>query len=76
MARKTTRRSISLKGTTYARLRSHCEETGRSISGLLEEIIAEHLTEIGVPEWTGPVPTGRTQPTREDKETASGIFTF
>jgi hypothetical protein len=38
-----TRRSVSLKGVTYERLRAHCAGVGRSISDLVEELIADHL---------------------------------
>ena len=43
MGKKQTRRSISLKGPFYQRVKDHCEAEGRSVSGYLEEIIAEKL---------------------------------
>ena len=43
MAKKQTRRSISLKGLTYKKLKEHCDAQGQSVSGYLEEIIAEKL---------------------------------
>jgi hypothetical protein len=43
------RRSISIKSRTYARLKSHCETRGSSVSGYLEDIIAEHLDKLGAP---------------------------
>jgi hypothetical protein len=50
MARKPkTRRSISVKGLTYQRLDGYCKAEGRSVSGYLEEILAEKLTAAGVP---------------------------
>ena len=53
MARKkNSRRAISVKGLTYQRLKKYCEGKGRSLSGFLEEIIAERLDKLGVPEET------------------------
>lgn len=49
MATRKTRRSISVKGITYQRLRDYCDATGASVSGYLEEIIAEKLDAAGVP---------------------------
>lgn len=49
MAKRQTRRSISVKGLTYQRLHDFCESTGKSVSGYLEEIIAEKLDAAGVP---------------------------
>ncbi len=49
MARKQTRKAISVKGITYQRLKNYCSEQGRSVSGYLEEIIAEKLDAAGVP---------------------------
>ena len=49
MAKRQTRRSISVKGITYQRLKDYCEACGLSVSGYLEEIIAEKLDAAGVP---------------------------
>ncbi len=49
MAKRQTRRSISVKGITYQRLKNYCESHEVSISGYLETIIAEHLDAEGVP---------------------------
>ena len=43
MAKRQTRRSISVKGITYQRLKDYCEACGLSVSGYLEDIIAEKL---------------------------------
>lgn len=42
MAKPKTRRSISVKGLTYQRLKDFCDEHGMSVSGFLEEIIADY----------------------------------
>ena len=49
MAKRQTRRSISVKGITYQRLKDFCDTNGLSVSGYLEEIIAERLDAAGVP---------------------------
>lgn len=41
MAKRQTRKSISLRGTTYAKVREHCARAGVSMSDFLEERIAE-----------------------------------
>jgi len=76
MAKRQTRRSISVKGITYQRLKDHCDTAGVSVSGYLEEIIAEKLDAAGV-----PVPTVlRARPEREPEAPAEEIvsqhFTF
>ena len=41
MTKKQTRRAVSVKPDTYAKMREHCEANGKSMSGFLEERIAE-----------------------------------
>lgn len=41
--RKQTRRSISLSGPLYARVRAYCEAAGISLSSLVEGVVAQHL---------------------------------
>lgn len=67
-----TRRSISLKGTTYQRLKNYCETEGRSISGYLELIIAERLDAASVPVPDQPPPA----PRRAKDEYDGAHFTF
>jgi len=76
MAKRQTRRSISVKGITYQRLKDYCDARGVSVSGYLEEIIAEKLDAAGV-----PVPTVlRARPQRKAEAPAEEIvsqhFTF
>lgn len=49
MAKQQTRRSISVKGITYQRLKDYCDGQRQSVSGFLEEIIAQKLDAAGVP---------------------------
>ena len=68
----TTRKSISVKGVTYQRLKTYAEEQGRSSSGVLEEFIEEEMTKLGVPPETVLHP----KPAKSPKVTPSGRFTF
>jgi hypothetical protein len=58
MAKRQTRRSISVKGITYQRLKNFCEAQNLSVSGYLEDIIANRLDEANepVPERVDPRP--------------------
>ena len=75
MAKRQTRRSISVKGITYQRLKNYCEAEGISISGYLEQIIAEKLDAAGipVPEKVEPRPKPKTP---ASDEIISQHFTF
>ena len=64
MAKRQTRRSISVKGITYQRLKDFCDATGKSVSGYLEDIIAEKLDAAGA-----PIPTVlKPRPQRKEEE--------
>lgn len=67
MAKRQTRRSISVKGITYQRLKNFCEAQGLSVSGYLEDIIANRLDEANV-----PVPE-RVDPRPEPPVTKPGV---
>lgn len=41
MSRKQTRRSISVSGTVYDRLRAHVDEHGTTCSGVVEDLLRE-----------------------------------
>lgn len=54
MGKRQTRRSISVKGITYQRLKTFCEDPDteggkRPVSGWLEDVIAEKMDAAGVP---------------------------
>lgn len=80
MAKRQTRRSISVKGITYQRLKNFCETQGLSVSGYLEDIIANRLDEanVPVPERVDPRPEAITVggPPHEPDEIISQHFTF
>ncbi|MBL9107125.1 MAG: hypothetical protein JNL82_39875 [Myxococcales bacterium] len=75
MAKRQTRRSISVKGITYQRLKDFCESSGLSVSGYLEDIIAEKLDAAGVPVPTVVKPRP-VQKVGESDEIVSQHFTF
>lgn len=75
MAKRQTRRSISVKGITYQRLKNFCEAQNKSVSGYLEGIIAEHLDaeNVPIPERVEARPRPKTL---ESEEIISQHFTF
>ena len=80
MAKRQTRRSISVKGITYQRLKNFCEAQGLSVSGYLEDIIANRLDEanVPVPERVDPRPEPVKPPgaPHDPDEIISQHFTF
>lgn len=45
MARQQTRRSVSVRGLTYQRLKKHVDVHGGSVSGFVEDLLREKLGE-------------------------------
>lgn len=76
MAKRQTRRSISVKGITYQRLKDYCDATGCSVSGYLEEIIAEKLDAAGIPVPTVLKARPERKPETQAEEIVSQHFTF
>jgi len=77
MAKRQTRRSISVRGLTYQRLANFCARAERSGSDVVEQLLAEFLDAQGEPHptvVTPPAPKPRREPTPE--EIASQHFTF
>lgn len=68
VAKRQSRRSISVAGLTYQRAYDYCRSKGRSVSGFLEELIKERLDAEGAPE-----PTARPL---SAEDIASQHFTF
>lgn len=56
MATKQTRRSISVRGTTYDNLRRYCEEKSISMSEVVEQQLARLLERAGSEGRPAPVP--------------------
>jgi hypothetical protein len=84
MAKKQTRRSISVSRTTYERLKSYCETNGISMSQFVETRVGDFLGRSEVTSASRPAPAApRTIPRKEEapkeipaKLTAEQIFTF
>ena len=76
MGKRQTRRTISLKGLTYQRLKDYCDAEGHSVSGYLEDMIKERLDALRVPVPEKLRPRGPTTKRAVDLDAASGIFTF
>ncbi len=60
MAKKQTRRTVSLRGSTYRQVREHCSKMSLSMSNFIEARIAEYFRgrDVIVPE-TGATATTR-----------------
>ena len=52
--KKSTRRSVSLKGITYQRIKNYCHARELSVSGWLEDLVAERLDASGEPNRKAP----------------------
>lgn len=76
MAKRQTRRSISVKGITYQRLKDYCDANDKSVSGFLEEIIGEKLDAAGVPVPTVLKPRPSRKSASDSEEIVSQHFTF
>jgi hypothetical protein len=78
MAKRQTRRSISVKGLTYQRLKNFCEEQNMSVSGYLEQIIADRLdaANVPVPEKVDPRPAAKPANAPQSEDIISQHFTF
>ena len=66
MAKKQTRRSVSLSKSTYERLKAYCEVNSLSMSQFVEQRVGDFL---GRPEK-------QADQAPEEKKTAGQIFTF
>lgn len=50
MSRRQTRRSVSLKGLTYQRIKAYCDEHGLAVSAYLERLVHADLNLKGRPQ--------------------------
>lgn len=82
MAKKQTRRSISVSRTTYERLKSYCETHGISMSQFVETRVGDFLGRGEHPARTSvslPRPPAKKEEVKEKTEaelSADQIFTF
>jgi hypothetical protein len=73
MAKKQTRRSVSLSKTTYERLKMYCESNGLSMSEFVEGRIGDYL---GRPRGGVVAGGGKKTDDEKAKKVADHIFTF
>lgn len=59
MAKQTKRRSISVHENTHHRLYLYAEKHGRSVSGVVEELVTTFLNSESFPLVTGPAPKNK-----------------
>lgn len=81
MAKKQTRRSISVSRVTYERLKSYCETQGISMSQFVETRVGDFLgrMDTAVPQPSQPKTSVKTEGPLKDpdiKLTPEQIFTF
>ena len=90
MAKKQTRRSVSIRGATYERIRNHCQVTGVSMSEFVEDQIAKFFSQLpttapaaNTSQATGEVTAPKEPRVRADRrlsttelQAAARIFTF
>ena len=75
MAKKQTRRSISVSRDTYNRLKSYCETNGVSMSQFVETRVGDFLGRTPEPSDRGSEPRSEVKDP-DVKLTADQIFTF
>jgi hypothetical protein len=56
MSKNQTRRSISVRGETYKRLKAFCQAEGKSMSGVIEDLVTDFLSSA-ITKWEGSAPT-------------------
>ena len=76
MAKRQTRRAISVKGLTYQRLKKHCDAKGISVAGFVEELVAEKLDALEVPEETVLEPRPRSPKSKAVENFQGSSFSF
>lgn len=64
MAKKQTRRSVSIKGATYEKIRTYCEKHGLSMSEFVEDLITQFFSGNGAVLSAPAAVSTSTTPTR------------
>jgi hypothetical protein len=72
MSKKQTRRSVSIRGSTYEQIRKYCERNGVSMSEFVEDQIAQFFGNGGSSAETKP----SERIDKEELQDAARIFTF
>lgn len=73
MSKKQTRRSVSIRGSTYDTVRDFCERRGMSMSEFVEERIAGFFGTKGAKEVTAPPPRPVQAPPRTATRTMARL---
>jgi len=73
--KRQSRRSASVKGTTYARMKTYCDRRGIAVSAYLEDLIAADLDRAGEPVHAAPLTTPA-KPKPSVETIVSQHFTF
>jgi hypothetical protein len=87
MAKKQTRRSVSIRGATYEKIRAYCEKHSLSMSEFVEDLIGQFFSGNGATlsrptAAAAPEPKRKTPMTAEEKldfdemQDAARFFTF
>lgn len=76
MAKKQTRRSISVSRNTYERLKSYCETNGISMSQFVESRVGDFLGRMPAAVVTKPSAPSEPAKDPDVKLTPDQIFTF
>ena len=81
MAKKQTRRSISIRGLLYQRLSSYADNAERSRSDIVEKLVIEFLNGVGQPEETVlkprvPRPRRVDKDPQAEEDSGPACFTF
>ena len=76
MAKKQTRRSISVSRNTYERLKAYCETNGISMSQFVEKRVGDFLGRMPANVVTRPAPQAEPAKDPDIKLTPDQIFTF
>lgn len=77
MAKKQTRRSVSIRGSTYELIRQYCEQNSISMSEFVEERIAEFFGQGKSAEGEGEGKTvSKSRLSPDELQEAARYFTF
>lgn len=75
MAKRQTRRALSVKGLTYQRLRKWCKANDKTAGGTVEILVNKFLDAQGAPEET-VLNVTYPKPRENDDDGHGGHFTF
>ena len=74
--KKSTRRSVSMRGLTYQRIKIYCDREGMAVSDFIETIAGRELDKKGQPVETVLRPRKRANAGPKDGSRHGGIFSW